>query len=116
MNVDIEQDRRDQHARRGSILIYVLIVIVTMAVIASLGNYLSTQTKIANRRVGMEGAYQIASGGVSIAADQLNKALQSSPNNIGNGLIGSGYELSRGLSTEAEHCFIRTIPSANWVL
>ncbi|MGB0414258.1 MAG: hypothetical protein ACPGJU_07405 [Coraliomargarita sp.] len=65
---------------------------------------------MANRRVGMESAYQLASGGVSIAADELNDAFNLSPNDIAGELLEAGYTLSEDLSTETENCYTRTIP------
>ena len=102
--------RRAKESKRGSVLLYVLIAMVVLGVIASLGSYIGSVSKVENRRVGLEVAYQMASGAVSIAADELNDAFNLSPNDIEGELVSSGYVLSDELSTDEENCYTRTFP------
>ena len=77
-------------SEKGSVLIYVIVTLVILLVVASISTYVSTQLRITGKRKSMEAAYQLASGGASVVAYDLETAFKASASDIGAGLISDG--------------------------
>ena len=109
-------------AQQGSIIVYILIAIITLAIIGSIAKQVTTQTRITSRQTHLTKAYQFADGGASIATLDLNNAFTLNANAIEVGLAGvvadpedpssvaiPTYTLDNTLSTADEYCYVRTI-------
>jgi len=109
-------------AQQGSIISYLLVAMIILALIGSIASLVIQQSKITSRQTHLEKAYQFADGGASIATFDLNSAFTLNSNAIEVGLKGvvgdpedpssipiPAYTLDNTLSTADEHCYVRTI-------
>jgi hypothetical protein len=98
----------------GSILAYLIILVIAATAIASVGAYIAQTTKISHRRSDMVAANQYAIAGAVIACSDLNSAVT----NGGSGTLGTRltalstpYSLNASLGGSNQTVYLRTISS-----
>jgi len=106
--------RNKKKQPQGSILVYLILLLVLAVAIASVGTYVSGTTAVAHRRSDMAAAQQYVEGGAVIACNDLNAAVMASGVNLASNLMNSSsspYTKNTTLSTSQTNVYQRTITS-----